>query len=172
DLEAVVELWDLGKENRDVSRRVLFKGAGSSRVWAFSPDSRWLVTEGARGEAQLWDLSGTMPGNMARVLRGHSVVSAAFSSDSKWLATAGLDGTTRLWDLSADNPAEAAVLLRGHSGSVRAVAMDPDGRWLISGSDGGTIRLRARRIEALIDLARHNAGRELTTEEKQKYYLP
>src|SRR5262249_49240170 len=172
DLEAVVELWDLGKENRDVSRRVLFKGAGSSRVWAFSPDSRWLVTEGARGEAQLWDLTGTMPGNMARVLRGHYVLSAAFSSDRKGLATVGLAGTTRLWDLSADNPAEASVLLRGHSGSVRAVAISPDGRWLITGSDDQTILLRDLRIEALIDRARHNAGRELTTEEKQTYYLP
>jgi hypothetical protein len=47
DLEAVLELWDLGKENREVARRVLFKGAGSSRAWAFSPDSHWLLTEGS-----------------------------------------------------------------------------------------------------------------------------
>jgi len=172
DLDAVVELWDIGTEKPDVSHRVLFKGANSSRVWAFSPDSHWLVTEGSRGEAQLWDLTATMPGNKPRVLRGHHVLSAAFSSDSNWLASAGLDGTTRLWDLNAGNPAEAAVLLRGHSGSVRAVAISPDGRWLVTGSDDRTIRLRDLRIEALIDLARHNAGRELTTEEKQKYYLP
>jgi WD40 repeat protein len=105
------------------------------------------------------------------VLRGHQVVSAAFSSDGNWLATAGFDGTTRLWDLSAENPAEAAVLLRGHSGSVRAVAISPDGRWLITGSNDRTIRLRDLRIDALIDRARHKAGRELTTEEKQTYYL-
>jgi WD40 repeat protein len=107
---------------------------------------------------------------MVRVLRGHHVTSAAFSSDSKWLATAGLDGTTRLWDLSAEDPAEA-VQLRGHSGSVRAVAISPDGRWLMTGSDDQTIRLRDMRIDALLDLARHNAGRELTPEEKQTYYL-
>jgi eukaryotic-like serine/threonine-protein kinase len=172
DLDAVVELWDIGTEHPDVSRRVLFKGASFARVWAFSPDSHWLVTEDSRGEAQLWDLTATMPGNMPRVLRGHHVLSAAFSSDSKWLATAGLDGTTRLWNLSAENPAQAAVLLRGHSGSVRAVAISLDGRWLITGSDDRTILLRDLRIEALIDLARQNAGRELTTEEKQKYYLP
>jgi WD40 repeat protein len=112
-----------------------------------------------------------MPGNMARVLRGHHVLSAAFSSDGKWLATVGLDGTTRLWDLSAENPAEASVLLRGHSGSVRAVAISPDGRLLITGSDDHTILLRDLRIEALIDRARHNAGRELTTEEKETYFL-
>jgi WD40 repeat protein/serine/threonine protein kinase len=172
ELDAVVELWDLGTENPGFSRRVLFKGANSSRVWAFSPDSHWLVTEGAGGEVQLWDLTATMSGNTARVLRGHHVASAAFSSDSKWLATAGIDGTTRLWDLSAQKPGDAAVVLRDHSGSVRAVAISPDGRWLITGSDDRTIRLRDLRIGALIDLARHNAGRDLTTEEKQKYYLP
>jgi WD40 repeat protein len=109
-----------------------------------------------------------MPG----VLRGHHVLAAAFSSDSKWLATAGLDGTSRLWEPSAEKPAEAGVLLRGHSGTVRAVVISPDGRWLVTGSDDRTIRLRDLGIEALIDRARHNAGRELTTEEKQKYYLP
>jgi WD40 repeat protein len=138
----------------------------------FSPDSRWLVTEGTSGEAQLWELLGTTPANAARVLRGHHALSAAFSPDNKWLATAGLDGNTRLWDLSSENRALAAAMLRGHAGSVRSVAIGPDGRWLITGSDDGTVRLRDLRVDALIDLARHNAGRELTHDERQKYYLP
>jgi WD40 repeat protein len=137
----------------------------------FSPDSHWLVTEGTGGEAQLWDLTATKPGHAARVLRGHHVVSAAFSSDSKWLATAGVDGTTRLWDLSTENSATAAAVLRGHAGSVRSVAISPDRRWLITGSDDGTVRLRDLRIDALIDLARQRAGRGLTDDERQKYYL-
>src|SRR5262249_13971138 len=84
DLHAVVELWDLGAEDPGTSRRLLFEGSNSSRVWLFSPDSRWLVTEGTGGEAQLWDLAAPKRGNQARVLRGHHVDSAAFSSDSKW----------------------------------------------------------------------------------------
>jgi WD40 repeat protein len=138
----------------------------------FSLDSHWLVTEGTGGEAQLWDLTATKPGHAARVLRGHHVLSAAFSSDSKWLATAGLDGTTRLWDLSTENSATAAAVLRDHAGSVRSVAISPDRRWLITGSDDGTVRLRDLRIDALIDLARQRAGRALTRDERQKYYLP
>jgi hypothetical protein len=52
------------------------------------------------------------------------------------------------------------------------VAISPDLRWLITGSDDGTVRLRDLRIDALIDLARQRAGRELTDDERQKYYLP
>jgi WD40 repeat protein len=167
-----VELWDLGTENPDASGRVLFKGAHPSRVWAFSPDSHWLITEGKGGEAQLWDLTATNLSNAAQVLRGHHVLSAAFSSDSKWLATAGLDGTTRLWDLSVENRATAAAVLRGHTASVRSVAIGADGRWLITGSDDGTVRLRDLRVDALIDVARQRAGRGLTHDERQKYYLP
>jgi WD40 repeat protein len=170
DLDAVVELWDLGSQKPEASGRTLFTGRYSSRVWTFSPDSRWLVTEGAGGEAQLWDLK-EKRGNAARALRGHHVLAAAFSADSKWLATAGLDGTTRLWDISAGNR-EAAVVLRGHTQSVRSVAISPDGRWLITGSDDGTVRLRHMRVDALIDLAKRRAGRGLTPNERQKYYLP
>jgi WD40 repeat protein/serine/threonine protein kinase len=172
DEDAVVELWDLSSETPDASGRILFTGRHSSRLWMFSPDRHWLVTEGTGGEAQLWDLTAKKTGHAARVLRGHHVGSAAFSSDSKWLATAGVDGTTRLWDLSAENRAAAAAVLRGHAGSVRSVAISPDRRWLITGSDDGTVRLRDLRIDALIDLARQRAGRGLTDDERQKYYLP
>jgi WD40 repeat protein len=170
--DVMVELWGLGTENPDTSGRVLFTGRGPSPFWAFSPDSRWLVTEGTGDEAQLWDLTARKPGGAARVLRGHYALAAAFSPDSKWLATAGLDGTTRLWDLGAENRATAAVVLRGHAGSVRSVAISPDGRWLITGSDDGTVRLRDLLVDALIELARHRAGRGLTQDEREKYYLP
>jgi WD40 repeat protein len=167
-----VELWDLGSETPDTSGRVLFTGRYSSPVWMFSPDGHWLVTEGTDGQAQLWDLTASKLGHAARMLRGHHVLSAAFTSDRKWLATAGLDGTTRLWDLSAENSARTAAVLRGHAGSVRSVVISPDDRWLITGSDDGTMRLRDLRIDALIDLARQRAGRGLTHDERQKYYLP
>src|SRR5262249_53756395 len=135
-------------------------------------DSHWLVTEAVGGGAQLWDLTATKPGHAARVLGGHRVVSVAFSSDSKWLAIAGLDGIARLGDLSTGNSATAvAVVLRGDTGRVQSVAISPDRRWLVTGS-GDTVRLRDLRIDALIDLARQKAGRGLTRDERQKYYLP
>jgi WD40 repeat protein len=105
------------------------------------------------------------------VLRGDHVLSAAFSADSKWLATAGLLNA-RLWDLSVENSATTASVLRGHAEAVRFVAISPDRRSLITGSDDGTVRLRDLRIAALIDLARQRAGRALTDDERQKYYLP
>ncbi len=166
----VVKLWDLSAENPEATGRVLRSGDGwSGGVIAYSPDGRWLVTDGAEGIA-LWDLNADDPWTPLRALRGHSALSAAFSPGSNWLATAGLDGTARLLDLSA--PALAAVVLRGHKDSVRRVAFSSDGRWLCTGSDDGTIRLWATRVDALIDLAKRRAGRELTSQEAERYQVP
>ena len=52
-----------------------------------------------------------------------------------------MDKTARLWDLSAKDPAANPVVLRGHEGSVSAVAISPDNRWLVTGSDDKTARL-------------------------------
>ena len=169
----VVGLWDLSAENPEATGRVLFSGRRVPNITVFSPDRRWLVTEGADGIAQLWDLSAENDIEAsARGLRGHFVLAAAFSPDSNWLATAGRDGTTRLWDLSAENQAPTATVLRGHEGSVRFVAISPDGHWLVTGSDDGTVRLRDLRVDALIELAKRRAGRELTKHEVEKYHVP
>ena len=36
---------------------------------------------------------------------------------------------------------QTARVLRGHKGGIRAVALDPQGRWLVTGSDDNTARL-------------------------------
>ncbi len=168
---AVVKLWDLSAEDPESTGRVLRSGDGwwPGGVIVYSPDGRWLVTDGAEGTALL-DLNADDPWTSVQALRGHSAVSAAFSPDSHWLATLGLDGTARLWDLSA--PVATAVVLRGHEGSVRAVAFSSDSRWLCTGSDDGTIRLWDMRVDALMQLAKRRAGRGLTSQEADRYHVP
>ena len=46
-----------------------------------------------------------------------------------------------LWDLRAKDPAANPVGLRGHDGGVRAVAISPDSRWVVTGSEDKTARL-------------------------------
>jgi len=51
--------------------------------------------------------------------------------------TGGLDGVVRVGPVTGEEP----HLLFGHAGPVSSVAVSPDGRWIASGSDDGTIRL-------------------------------
>ena len=52
-----------------------------------------------------------------------------------------MDKTARLWDLSAKDPAANPVVLRGHGLGVLSVAISPDNRWVVTGSEDNTARL-------------------------------
>ena len=54
---------------------------------------------------------------------------------------------------------------------MNSLAISPDGRWLVTGSDDKTVRIWELRIDALIDRARRLAGRELTVNERKHYML-
>jgi WD40 repeat protein len=114
-----------------------------------SPEGRWLITAGGEGTARLWSLVAADPVAAPVVLDGHEgpVTLAAFSADGRWVATAGADGTARLWELpalsgaGAADPSAAAAVLGGHSRAVTVLAFSPDGRWLVTGDEGGILRL-------------------------------
>jgi WD40 repeat protein len=57
------------------------------------------------------------------------------------------------------------VVLRGHDGSVNAVAISPDSRWVVTGSSDKTARLWLLQINDLVDLARTIVGRNFFAEE-------
>ena len=54
------------------------------------------------------------------------------------LSPAQLTSTLRVWDLASG---ETVRTLSGHTGSVWAVAVTPDGRQVVSGSDDNTLRV-------------------------------
>ena len=130
-----VTVWDLasGKE------RHRLPGAGADMVLA--PDGKSVLIND--GLLQRWDLATGKPLWPETFEQGHAgeVLSLAFSADGKQLASSSADGTARLWDLATGKPLQ---VWRNHTprltlnlpeamGGATAVALSPDGRWLVSG---------------------------------------
>ncbi len=156
-VDTTVRLWDLHSPSLD--QPLLLQAHESPvRFAVISPDSCWAITSDDAGQVAVWDLRSSDPAASMRKLRAHQgrIHALAVSSDSRWLAVGGTgsfeveDNSVRLWDLKElsraerDSPARAAeqpIVLRGHLGPVLAVAVTPDCRWVVTGSDDETVRL-------------------------------
>ncbi|MBQ5574827.1 MAG: PD40 domain-containing protein, partial [Bacteroidales bacterium] len=106
-------------------------------------------------------------------LAGHtgSVYSASFSPDGKYIVSAYSDNTVRIWD--AKTGQQVGNPLEGHTGDVYSASFSPDGRYIVSSSWDNTVRIwDFPPLQELIDSTRERfKDRELTQEEREKYYL-
>jgi WD40 repeat protein len=137
-------LWNL-VSGRDESPRPPRDADWSAR--ALSCDGRLALLSSLSanaGPVGLWEPGG---GSQVRRLEGHTaqVWAGAFTGDGKRLATAAgekrngwQDCSVRIWHTSSRR--ELATL-RGHESGVRAVAVSPDGRQVVSGDVNGRVVL-------------------------------
>ena len=169
-----VRVWDLQAANVAASTVVLSGHKHWIRAVAISPDGRWLVTGSEDCTVRMWDLHATDVAADAVVLSGHDnwITAVAISPDGRWLVTGSQDSTAQVWDLQPLNMAASAVVLskvvlrgvvlRGHEGAIYTVAISPDGRWLVTGSEDHTARvwdLQAADVAAsAVDLSGHKDG--------------
>lgn len=73
------------------------------------------------------------------VLRGHEseVLDVTFIPGTRLLATCSQDKSLRVWDLDTGKQVEKPLL--GHDTAARRLTASPDGRWIVSGGDNGSI---------------------------------
>jgi WD40 repeat protein len=142
-----VRAWDLaeGKPLRQLS------APSPVLALALSPDGKTLVLGGQDNAVHLMNAA---DGKVLATLKGHTgaVNGVAFLPDGLRVASVSSDGSARIWTIpseanlkEAQTPGDAKladpVVLSGHNGPVQAVALTPDGQFLITGGDDATVRL-------------------------------
>jgi WD40 repeat protein len=126
----------------------------------FSPDKRYLVGGSRDAGVFVWNLdSGKLAQALERTnLASHvSTGSVSISGDSELIAAGPMQRATstgdvgqerrvQVWDLATG---KQRFLLSGHEANVTALLFTNEGRWIVSGSDDGTIRYWDRRTGKL-----------------------
>jgi WD40 repeat protein/tRNA A-37 threonylcarbamoyl transferase component Bud32 len=146
--DQTVRLWEVatGKEVRR------FKGH-TALVYgvAFSPDGTQALSGGADQHLRLWDVQSgrallslrhpTGIGGVAFTPDGRRALSgsgACLADDGSDYLSADFDCRVRLWDLATGKELQR---FEGHTGAVWNVDCSADGRYALSGSSDGTLRL-------------------------------
>ncbi|WP_369035888.1 nSTAND1 domain-containing NTPase [Streptomyces adonidis] len=130
-----VLLWDA--DRGEVTARLPGHPKRSVRSLAFTADGRQLVGGAFDGTVRLWDVREE---RATRMYDGHgdSVMAVAVGVDGT-LVSGSQDNTAQLRNLR--RPDAEPLALTGHTGPVNAVAVSPDGRTVVTGSEDRTLRV-------------------------------
>jgi WD40 repeat protein len=135
----------------------------------FSPDGKYLVSASYDKSVRVWDLSSL---RCIHLLVGHdkNVCTAKYSPDGKYIISASDDEIVRIWDAETGKCIER---LYGHNGRVLSAAFSSDGKNVVTISNDSTIKVwDFPTLQQLIDETRERfKDRQLTPEERRKYYL-
>ncbi|QJW99569.1 protein kinase domain-containing protein [Frigoriglobus tundricola] len=142
-----VRIWDLatGRQVHELTGHT-----GDVRQLAFTPDSRTVVSGGFDGAVRMWDV---VAGKERRTILAHtafvervavlpdgrralSVGGGQLQQDGQQLITS--DVAVRMWDIETGHP---LAQWTGHRRGVRTLAVSPNGKQFLTGSDDRTARL-------------------------------
>ena len=107
-------------------------------LWTASRDGSFAISNQLTPEG--WDLFHTNRRTGKRLQFrswGDTTFAMALGREDTALATGGWDGAVRIGRVVDEPP----YLLGSHDGLARCVAVSPDGRWVASGGDDGTVRV-------------------------------
>lgn len=142
-----IKLWNVatGEEIKTLSGH-----SDWINVLTFVPNTTTLFSgadnsKGGNDEIRMWDISTYKEIELTKCSCTDSVITMAFSSDGRILATGsgdtgGNDDNFRLWDIQQNK--EIVMPLYGHKNySIRAISFAQEGKILVAGAEGSTIRL-------------------------------
>ncbi len=138
--DGTTRLWDM----ETLTERFILKPDATFKISqtdvVFSPDGRYVFTsDGVFNIATVrqWDVE--TGEQVASFPTNDGPESLAISPDGRTLA-AGIRGIVQLWDVSSGQLIE---LLHGHQSqyNIKGLAFSPDGEFLVSSSEDGTLRL-------------------------------
>ena len=137
--DLTIRLWNL-REGREITQ---FDTQMEYWSVAFTPDGRQIL---AAGHSPIIDRLQLETGEaIGHFAAHHDVVwSLACALKSDWVVSGGgdmkdhQDFRVRVWRLT---DGQAGPILEGHTGAVGAVAITPNGRWVLSGAADHTVRL-------------------------------
>jgi WD40 repeat protein len=141
-----VKLWDVSAV--PIQRQREFPDAIAwPNAFAISPDKRWIASGlgQSQGEIRVSDASlGSLAANLDAGNTQHgSFVALAFNpADPRMLAASATDGGIFLWkDWNDAAVAHAPEQLKNTRGTAFQIAFSADGRYLVSASDDGVLRM-------------------------------
>ena len=135
----------------------------------FSPSGKLIISASDDKTLRLWDVKTC---KCLQIYKGHTgiVWSGSFSPNGHYVVSSSSDSTVRVWDVDSGL---SLVVLKGHEGVVRSASFNSDGIRIMSASDDKTIKVwDFPPIPKLINATRERfKNRQLTKEERRKYYL-
>ncbi len=127
--------------------RTLSGHSSSVRAVAITPDGKQVVSASWDNTLKVWDLHS---GAERFTLTGHShlVEAVAITPDGKQVVSASRDNTLKVWDLHSgaerftlSGHSESIRAVAGYQDYVKAVAITPDGKQVVSASLDNTLKV-------------------------------
>jgi WD40 repeat protein len=113
----------------------------------FSPNGQHVVTVYRNGAVSLYSME-TKAHKSHNQCHEQAIASGLVKDDGEVFITASSDSTVKVWMISEESLQWRT--LRGHSGPVTCIAMDSEGKWVLSGSEDHSVNVSSLEAEEMV----------------------